>query len=126
MTTGPMHWELLLRSRANDNQIFVAGVSPARDPEASYVAWGHSMVVDPRYHQPARVIVFVRLTIISSGKLIAQANQGEESIVLAELSKFSNTYNGLMVADLQDVDDIRERIPITKQRRFDVYRNVAE
>ncbi len=47
MTTGPKHWELLMRSRALDNQLFVAAVSPARDRAASYVAYGHSMIVDP-------------------------------------------------------------------------------
>ena len=47
MTTSPVHWDLLLRSRALDNQLFVAGVSVARDEDASYVAWGHSTVVDP-------------------------------------------------------------------------------
>ena len=47
MTTGPLHWELLQRSRACDNQLFVATISPARDTAASYVAWGHSTVVDP-------------------------------------------------------------------------------
>ncbi|KAJ1949184.1 Omega-amidase nit3 [Linderina macrospora] len=47
LTTGPMHWELLLRARAMDNQIFVAGCSPARDLEATYHAWGHSTVVNP-------------------------------------------------------------------------------
>ena len=47
MTTGPLHWELLLRSRALDNQIYVAGCAPARDPTAEYVAWGHSALVDP-------------------------------------------------------------------------------
>lgn len=47
MTTGPLHWELLARARAVDNQLYVAVCSPARDPDASYVAWGHSMVVDP-------------------------------------------------------------------------------
>jgi predicted amidohydrolase len=47
MTTGPLHWELLQRSRAVDNQIYVAACSPARDTGASYVAWGHSSVVDP-------------------------------------------------------------------------------
>ena len=47
MVTGPLHWELLLRGRANDNQIHVAGVSPARDADADYVAWGHSTLVDP-------------------------------------------------------------------------------
>lgn len=47
MTTGPAHWELLQRARALDNQMYVAAVSPARDTEASYVAWGHSTVVGP-------------------------------------------------------------------------------
>ncbi len=41
MTTGPLHWELLLRARAVDNQVFVCGASPARDEAADYVAWGH-------------------------------------------------------------------------------------
>eukprot|EP01147_Barroeca_monosierra_P002846 gene2846-5683_t len=30
-----------------DNQLFVAAVSPARNPDSSYVAWGHSSVVSP-------------------------------------------------------------------------------
>lgn len=47
LTTGPAHWEIMFRSRAIDNQCYVIGTSPARDPEGSYVAWGHSMVVDP-------------------------------------------------------------------------------
>ncbi|XP_035447661.2 omega-amidase NIT2 isoform X2 [Spodoptera frugiperda] len=47
MTTGPKHWELLGRSRANDLQLWVALVSPARDACADYVAWGHSMIINP-------------------------------------------------------------------------------
>ena len=47
MTTGPAHWELLFRQRAVDNQCFTAGVSPARDESASYVAYGNSMAADP-------------------------------------------------------------------------------
>jgi omega-amidase len=46
MTTGPKHWELLARGRAVDNQLWVALVSPAR-AEGDYVAWGHSLLVDP-------------------------------------------------------------------------------
>jgi predicted amidohydrolase len=30
------------------NQMFYVATSPARDMEASYHAWGHSMVADPR------------------------------------------------------------------------------
>ena len=47
MTTGPAHWELLLRQRAVDNQCFTVGVSPARDEAGPYVAYGNSLAVDP-------------------------------------------------------------------------------
>ena len=47
LTTGPAHWELLQRARALDTQCFVAGVSPARNPDAAYQSWGHSSVVSP-------------------------------------------------------------------------------
>lgn len=46
MTTGPLHWELLQRSRAVDNQVFVCTISPAR-AEKGYIAWGHSQVTNP-------------------------------------------------------------------------------
>ncbi|GLT97230.1 hypothetical protein SLE2022_148030 [Rubroshorea leprosula] len=47
LTTGPLHWELMQRARATDNQLYVATCSPARDVEAGYVAWGHSTLVGP-------------------------------------------------------------------------------
>lgn len=47
MTTGPAHWELLLRSRALDTQCYAAAVSIARNPESKYQAWGHSTLVSP-------------------------------------------------------------------------------
>ena len=47
MTTGPAHWDLTFRMRALDQQCFLAGCSPARDPASSYVAYGHSLVCDP-------------------------------------------------------------------------------
>jgi len=46
-TTGPAHWELLMRSRAVDNQVFVVGAAPATTPGAQYQAYGHSIIVDP-------------------------------------------------------------------------------
>ncbi|EFA07337.1 omega-amidase NIT2 [Tribolium castaneum] len=61
MTTGPLHWELLQRSRALDNQLYVFAISPARG-EHGYIAWGHSQVTDPW------------------GKVVAQAKHGEEII----------------------------------------------
>lgn len=47
MTTGPAHWEVLFRNRALDNQAYVLGVAPARDPEGPYVSYGHSLAVSP-------------------------------------------------------------------------------
>jgi len=47
MVTGPAHWELLQRARAVDNQLYVATVSPARNPASTYQAWGHSSVINP-------------------------------------------------------------------------------
>ncbi|CAH1992902.1 unnamed protein product [Acanthoscelides obtectus] len=61
MTTGPIHWELLQRSRALDNQVYVFAISPARN-ETGYIAWGHSQITSPW------------------GKVIAQADAKEEIV----------------------------------------------
>ncbi len=45
--TGPAAWELLIRSRAADNQLFVVGAEAARYEGFSYECWGHSMSADP-------------------------------------------------------------------------------
>jgi predicted amidohydrolase len=79
-TTGPLHWSLLARGRAVDNQVYVAMCSPARDEKAGYKAWGHSMVVDPM------------------GKVLHEAGEGEE-IVYAELrgEEIESTRKGIPV-----------------------------
>lgn len=46
-TTGPAHWDILFRTRALDNQVYIAATSPARNLKSSYVAYGHSLVADP-------------------------------------------------------------------------------
>ena len=61
--TGPLHWEILLRSQAINNQVFVIAASPAKHPEAVYAAYGHSMVVDPW------------------GKVLAEAGTGDTLLV---------------------------------------------
>ncbi|KAL1513081.1 hypothetical protein ABEB36_002552 [Hypothenemus hampei] len=61
LTTGPMHFELLQRSRATDNQVFVMAISPSRG-EQGFMAWGHSQITDPW------------------GKVIGQAKEGEEIV----------------------------------------------
>jgi predicted amidohydrolase len=65
-TSGPAHWEMTMRARAVDNQVYLAAASPARDPEAGYVIYGHSMIVEPW------------------GEIMAEAGEGEE-IIIAEI-----------------------------------------
>ncbi len=47
MTTGPRHWELSMRARAMDNELFFVGASAARYEGFDYECWGHSAVVSP-------------------------------------------------------------------------------
>ncbi|CAG8537043.1 23503_t:CDS:10 [Cetraspora pellucida] len=93
MTTGPLHWELLQRARALDNQFYVATCSPARDMSATYNAWGHSTVVNP------------------SGAVIATTDH-EESIIYADI-------------DLDEMKSIRQSIPTTLQKRYDLYTKIT-
>lgn len=46
-TTGPSHWELLMRSRALDQQLYILGCAAAADLAGSYNGWGHSIAVTP-------------------------------------------------------------------------------
>lgn len=64
MTTGPAHWAKLQTARALDNQCFVMTASPARDLEATYHAWGHSMAVN------------------SWGEVLCEADAAEEVLVV--------------------------------------------
>ena len=47
MTTGPAHWDLTMRARALDNQVYFAANSPARDESGPYTAYGNSCIVNP-------------------------------------------------------------------------------
>lgn len=94
LTTGALHWSLQGRARAMDNQVFVALCSPARDMEATYNAWGHSLVVDP------------------NAEVLTEAGEGEE-IVYADLDETA-------------IEETRKGIPISEQRRFDVYPDISK
>ena len=94
LTTGALHWSLQTRARAMDNQVYVGSCSPARDMDASYNAWGHSMIVDP------------------NAVVMTEAGEKEE-IIYADL-------------EVGKIEEIRKGIPITTQRRFDVYPDISK
>jgi len=95
-TTGPMHWELLMRSRALDNNVHIAMCSPARNTENPnvYQCYGFSSIYDPY------------------AKLIATTGF-EEDIIFGEI-------------DLQSNRDIEQQIPTWKQKRFDMYETIEK
>ncbi|GAA6000075.1 hypothetical protein JCM10207_006039 [Rhodosporidiobolus poonsookiae] len=95
LTTGPLHWDLLQRARAVDNQMYVAMCSPARATEGDgYKAWGFSGTWDPM------------------GKSVGQLEE-KEGIVYADI-------------DPDVIDKARAGIPVTVQRRFDLYADVSK
>lgn len=57
--TGRDHWEILIRARAIENQIFVLASNQTGSPGKSLARYGHSMIVDPW------------------GKILAQITEGE-------------------------------------------------
>ncbi len=89
MTTGPAHWELSFRCRALDNQIYMFGISPARDENCSYVAYGNTIAVN------------------SWGEVIGRLGAKEDILIIE--------------ADLDDIYEVRESLPLLKHRRTDLY-----
>jgi predicted amidohydrolase len=91
LATGTMHWELLARSRAIDNQLYVAMCSPSRnyDDPSDFQTYGHSIVVDP------------------FGQIVSTTGY-EEDILISRVDFKNNT-------------EFREQIPIWKQKRWDLY-----
>lgn len=79
-TTGPLHWTLQARARAMDNQVYVTMCSPARDTNATYHAWGHSMAVNP------------------NAEVMAEADE-KETIVYADLdgARIEETRKGIPI-----------------------------
>ena len=64
--TGKDHWELLLRARAVENQVYVAAAAQAGEPVPGRPSYGRSLVADPW------------------GVVVAQAAD-EEAVVVADL-----------------------------------------
>ncbi|KAF2925718.1 hypothetical protein DAI22_06g073400 [Oryza sativa Japonica Group] len=91
MSTGQLLWDLMQKSRAVDNQLFVVTCSPARDPnaESDYMIWGHSSLIGP------------------FGEVIATAGH-EEATVVGEI-------------DHSMIQTIRDNLPLEMQRREDLY-----
>jgi predicted amidohydrolase len=90
--TGPAHWELLLRARAVENQVFVIGAGQVGVlPPGMPACHGHSMVVDPW------------------GTVIAERVDNSPGVVIADL-------------DADEQRRIRSELPVLANRRPAAYR----
>ena len=93
-TTGPAHWELLLRARAVEDQVFVIGAGQVGESRrACRRCHGHSMVVDPW------------------GVVLAERSDPSPGVVVADL-------------DIAGLGDVRARLPVLANRRPDAYRGL--
>ena len=81
--TGPLHWSLLQRSRANDNQLYVAVASVASGTSKTSWGWGHSQLTDPW------------------AKVIAELD-GNEDMIIKDIGKRKKNYvfNGFIKISL--------------------------
>jgi predicted amidohydrolase len=91
-TTGPPHWELLLRARAVENQVFVIAAGQVGDlPPGMPRGHGHSMIVDPW------------------GVILAERTEPTPGVVMADL-------------DPERQRSIRAELPVLANRRPAAYR----
>jgi predicted amidohydrolase len=92
--TGPAHWELLLRARAVEDQVFVIGSGQVGTlPSGMPRCHGHSMIVDPW------------------GVVLAERTDPDPGVVVAEI-------------DLAGLADVRSRLPVLANRQPGAYRGL--
>jgi len=83
--TGPAHWELLLRARAVENQVFVIGAGQVGElPPGMPRCHGHSMVVDPWG------VVLAERTDPSPGVVVADLDESRQRQIRSELPVLVN------------------------------------
>ncbi len=85
--TGRDHWEVLLRARAIENQLFVLAANQVGEAPPHYDSWGHSMVVDPW----GRVLAEVA---DGEGIAVADLDLGEQDRVREKLPSLANRRPG--------------------------------
>lgn len=97
MKTGPAHWKTLIKARAIDNQVYMAVASPAPNYDLSYVAYGHSLMVDPW------------------GKVLCEAGRDEEIIYANIDTTYTDKIRGELPILKNRRTDIYNLIEIDKE-----------
>lgn len=89
-TTGLAHWQVLLRARAIENQVYVIAAGQTGVHDNNRETFGHSMIIDPW------------------GEVIASSDvfDNQEGVVVADLS-------------IEKLQSVRQQIPCLKHRIYD-------
>jgi predicted amidohydrolase len=95
--TGPPHWEVLLRARAIENQVFVVAAGQVGASNDKLHWHGHSMIIDPWG------------TVLAEAGGVESDPDGKGSVIVADL-------------DLGEQERTRGILPSLTNRRPDVYR----
>ncbi len=86
--TGKAHWEILLRARAIENQVFIlAPGQVGTHPESKIKSYGHSLIIDPW------------------GRILAQGSESREEVLIATL-------------DFGAQSELRKSFPVLAHQRF--------
>ena len=103
------------------SQVYVAAVSPARNPASSYqVRWQCVLPLEQWAVLTFEMCFLVALicqawghtSVVSPWGVVVATTSHEPALVMAEL-------------DLESVDEVRRNIPVSLQKRTDLY-NLAE
>ncbi|BGP36339.1 Carbon-nitrogen hydrolase [Rhodotorula kratochvilovae] len=101
LTTGPAHWEVLLRARAIENQCYILAPAQVGQHSPSRQTYGHAMIVDPW------------------GSVVAQAPDRPPKFPPPD-----DVDTGTFVmhdVELEWIEQMRKEMPLWEQRRGDVY-----
>jgi predicted amidohydrolase len=87
--TGRDHWEVLVRARAIENQVFMLAAGQVGRAEPKFDSWGHSMIADPW----GRVLAQVEGS--GEGFAAADLDFDEQARLRSELPALANRRPGL-------------------------------
>ena len=123
--TGRAHWEVLLRARAIENQCFVLAAAQVGHHNAKRKSWGHSLIVDPWGEILADARGFDDLPTTNASAEAPGAAGADAAAADASLSPEENPLLAPCIVtarlDLEKLRGIREKMPIDKHRRGDLF-----
>lgn len=102
--TGKMHWEILLRARAIENQCYVIAAAQCGVHNTKRKSWGQSVIIDPW------------------GEVVSKCKSFDE-VAQMQTEPDISSWEGLIVGtfDRKVMNDVRDKMPVRKHKRSDLF-----